>query len=366
MGNLSVIPFTELVERLQRDLLRDNTADEGKYKSLINDIYTDWLPSKVDWRILQTSSYITLSEPYSTGTISATNGSQNITGSGTTWTASMTGWKIKIEGDDNIYTFTRTGNTSGTLDKPFLGTTGTSLTYTLFQDTYSLASDFERLLPYGKNRGLYYFDNGQRYYLEPRREDEFFKYKAVTPDTPLYYWIDAKNNKVVFDPPPNEEMYVYYEYIPRLTRLTEYTTGTVSVTSGSATVTGSGTAFSSFVSAGDYFRIDDDGTGSSSYWYQIDSVDSDTQLTLTSNYLGNSGSSLSYTISKVPLLSPPLHLAILYGAAIVGAADQESGMVKTWIALFDEITGAYAGNEKAERKGAQRIKTIWEKPGVFR
>jgi len=291
----------------------------------------------------------------------------NVTGTGTVWTSAHTGFKFKVSGDDEIYTFTYVSGTSGTLDKNYNGTTDTDASYTLFQDTYSLSSDFERPLSYGKKRGFYYRDGGNRFYLDPRREDEFFDKKSFTPASdPLYFWIDYENNSVIIDPPPKSARYLYYEYIPKLTRMTEYTTGTVAVTNGSAVVTGTETAFDDYVAANDYFRVDDDGVASSSHWYKIASVDSATQLTLSSAYIGTTSSGEAYTVSKAPKLASSLHLAILYSAAIVGAADQESNIVKTWIALSEEIIGNYAGNEKHERKGAQRIKTIWEKPGVFR
>lgn len=60
---------------------------------------------------------------YGTGTVAATNGSNAVTGSGTTWTAAMTGMYIAINGV--YYAFTRTGNTTGTISPNFAGTTGT-------------------------------------------------------------------------------------------------------------------------------------------------------------------------------------------------------------------------------------------------
>lgn len=346
--------------------MRDATGEEDKYKAMVNDIYCTWLPSRLDWRAIRTSSYITTVAEHTTGTVAVTNGSTTITGTDTAWTSAMTGRKFKIADDDEIYTFTYVSATSGTLDKNYLGTTDTGASYTIFQDSYSLASDFQRMLPYGNKRGLYYFDDGDRYYLEPRREDEFFDQKSDDPDDPLYYWIDHKNNKVLFDPPPDTARYIHYEYIPTLSQLTEYTTGTVSINNNSTTLTGSGTDFTNNVATTDYVRLDDDGDGAGSVWYGISSVDSATQITLSSAYAGANATAENYTISKVPLLATGLHLAILYGAAIVGSADQESPQMSSWKGIFDGIVGPYIAMEKHERQGVQRLKTIWEKPGVFR
>jgi len=78
-----------------------------------------------------------------------------------------------------------------------------------------------------------------------------------------------------------------------------YTTGTVSVTQDSTTVTGSETSWTSSM-VGRYIKIADDDE-----YYEISSVDSSTQITLTSAYIGSTASGQSYTIYKIfyPLAS---------------------------------------------------------------
>ena len=75
--------------------------------------------------------------------------------------------------------------------------------------------------------------------------------------------------------------------------MSQYKTGTASVTSGSATVTGSGTAWLSNVSAGDAFTIVGSGVT-----YTVASVASDTSLTLSANYAGSTASGQSYAITR--------------------------------------------------------------------
>lgn len=75
--------------------------------------------------------------------------------------------------------------------------------------------------------------------------------------------------------------------------MAQYKTGTVSVSNGSATVTGSGTLFSANVAAGDLFTIVGDNA-----WYEVASVASNTSLTLSANYAGTTGSGYSYAISR--------------------------------------------------------------------
>jgi hypothetical protein len=76
---------------------------------------------------------------------------------------------------------------------------------------------------------------------------------------------------------------------------------TVSVTTGTTTVTGTGTNWistSGTITAGDKFRIDSDGT-----WYAIASVDTDTQLTLSANYAGSSTTTTEFTLRNSTLAS---------------------------------------------------------------
>ena len=75
--------------------------------------------------------------------------------------------------------------------------------------------------------------------------------------------------------------------------MAQYKTGTVSVTNGSATVTGSGTGWSAEIAAGDLFTIVGDNA-----WYEVASVGSNTSITLSANYAGTTGSGKSYAISR--------------------------------------------------------------------
>lgn len=73
-----------------------------------------------------------------------------------------------------------------------------------------------------------------------------------------------------------------------------YDTGTVTVTSGSAVVTGSGTAWTSALEGRQFY------VNGSAPFYQVESVDSSTQITLSQVYLGTTtGSGLSYDIGVI-------------------------------------------------------------------
>lgn len=75
--------------------------------------------------------------------------------------------------------------------------------------------------------------------------------------------------------------------------MAQYKTGTVSVTNGSAVVTGTNTLWLSNINAGDAFTVA--GTG---VIYDVASVDSDTQISLTAPYGGSTASGLIYAATR--------------------------------------------------------------------
>ncbi len=77
-----------------------------------------------------------------------------------------------------------------------------------------------------------------------------------------------------------------------------YTEGSVSVTNGSATITGSSTYWLSYAKPGVEFTVQDDPTPGPKTRYIIKSVESDTSLTLTANIARANGSSLTYEIER--------------------------------------------------------------------
>ncbi len=70
------------------------------------------------------------SDPYSTGTIDVTLGSDTITGSGTTWTEAMAGQSI-LAGDYWYEIVTRVSDTEITIDRSYAGTTDSGIPYVI-------------------------------------------------------------------------------------------------------------------------------------------------------------------------------------------------------------------------------------------
>lgn len=110
-----------------------------------NDLLTTWLQRSYreildhrDWRGLHADARLQTFAPYEVGTVALTSGSSSLTGTGTTFTAGMTGRKFRAVGRDEWYTFTYVSATSATLDRPYEGDTNAASTYLIYQDRYTL------------------------------------------------------------------------------------------------------------------------------------------------------------------------------------------------------------------------------------
>lgn len=97
--------------------------------------------------------------------------------------------------------------------------------------------------------------------------------------------------------------------------IADYTTGTVSVTNGSATVTGSGTSWTPTTNPqleSRWIQISE--SRGDNLWLQIRSVDSATSLTLYQPYQGISVSGGNYTIGQMPIIAEDFQDLLIFRA----------------------------------------------------
>lgn len=87
----------------------------------------------------------------------------------------------------------------------------------------------------------------------------------------------------------------------------DYAAGTVSVTNGSAVVTGAGTAWLANVDAGMLLRV-----GGAGRYYVVESVDADGQVTLTDAYEGVTAAGAAYALTRLGSASAPYRVADVY------------------------------------------------------
>lgn len=351
-------PFTKIYEDVMLEV-RENSTEasvKNKYKRRVNDIYARDLFSKNDFDFMTRIGTLTIPAGYTTGTASIASGGTAVTGSGTVWAASMNGYKIRFFGNQDIYIFTYVSPTSGTVSPAFSGDAAISGgQYMIFQDTFSLADDYDRVID---PPGFYYdYYNARVTLLRKMTPDWYKMWSTVRSLFPMYYrpFGRASNNlywQVQFAPPILHNKFIYYEYIPTFVDMKEYTTGTAATTAGSAIVTGTGTDFVNNVNTGDAFRKD----AYTQDWYIIASVDSPTQITLTAPYPITTATG-AYTISDVPQIPVSLQLAIFYGACALSLQDQDNeAAAKNFYTLYSTAIQEYQQVENRMKMGKQRMR----------
>jgi hypothetical protein len=218
------------------------------YDSLVKDAIQwglDFIGSKWNWPYLMEESFIATVAPYETGTVSVTNASATVTGSGTTFTSGMVGRKIRVNSENAYYRIkTFVSTTELTLEVNYQGSTATGETYSIFKDEYRLPADLDR-------------------YKVMRQIEESVAMVGL-----------GTSAFDIAEPTPESEGSPNFTIIAGSLRDT-YTTGTVTGSVGSATLTGASTNWTSAEGLGRGSRIT---IGSNIY--TVKSVDSDTQITL--------------------------------------------------------------------------------------
>lgn len=198
------------------------------------------------------------------GTVTATNGSRTVTGAGTGFSSSQATWHIYFPGDSILNWYKVRSVTSSSqieLDVPYTGVTGSSKSYILRHFDYVLPTE-----PWDLGAVVVTADNRVIPILEP------YSIEVIGP-------IPISNGCV-------DAVAIYSsDYAP-----TTYSTGTVSGTLNTNTLTGVGTSWLSNIYPGDTVVI-------GSYTYRVRSVDSDTQISLY-NAQQVTSSAVTYTITR--------------------------------------------------------------------
>lgn len=115
----------------------------------------------------------------------------------------------------------------------------------------------------------------------------------------------------------------------------DYTTGTVAVTNGSPTITGTGTTFVANM-VNRWIRVT--APDGDEQWYQIKTFTSTTSLTLYNNYTGNTASGAAYTIGEAPILPEDYQDLPLYRALYIyyNSIVPDKGRAELWKNLYEE------------------------------
>jgi hypothetical protein len=100
------------------------------------------------WSWLEAVAYIETTAPYqsSTDTVTVTQGSANVVGTGTSWTSDLNGQKFQVVSDGPFYTFTVIDATHATLDRVYESSSASGVGYRLFRNAYALPADFKSVM----------------------------------------------------------------------------------------------------------------------------------------------------------------------------------------------------------------------------
>lgn len=359
MPGTLVVPFSQLIESTQNEMREKSiTADvRTKYAARVNRIYSNDIPLRYEHDWLQKVGTIRLIPSYNTGTVSIASETTAVTGTGTVWTAAMTGRVIKFNSNNEYYTFTYLSPTTGTVSPALTSLQpGDSIVgggYTIYQDVYDLPADYTRMTT---EPGVYYTVNFGRQFVVNSDEEGFRRRATQVPADFSLYWREFQERttlgvpRIQVTPPPMRERILNFEYVKALPQMTEYRTGTASVGAGGVTVTFSA-SITGKVSAGQYFRVDADGT-----WIQVIATPTATTATLASGY-PTAATSLAFTVSDVPDMPPEMHEVIYLGACWQTAQDQASQEAATRFSEYMRSMGMLMSIRARKRFGRQYIKS---------
>ncbi|HDZ14460.1 hypothetical protein LCGC14_1848230 [marine sediment metagenome] len=124
---------------------------------------------------------------------------------------------------------------------------------------------------------------------------------------------------------------------PEMT-LADYTTGTItSITNGASALVGSSTLWTAQNPLHEQWLRIAKATGDYR-WYRVDSIDSDTAITLEKSYLGTTiaAASLSYTLGEMPVIPEEYHNLLFYRPMALHYMKMEDMvMAKSYWGLYD-------------------------------
>ena len=253
--------FKDFKDEIARHSKDWSSEAEAVAELAINNIYFEiW--NKANWLFARRDCIFSTVAKYNTGTVTATQYSTTVTGSGTTWTAAMEGRKIVINGDSQGYIIrTVSSTTSIILQGAYQGDTVAGKDYAIYKHIYRLDDRATKVLWAVNNK-----DVRRMQLINERKFD-----KTKTPYDAAY-----GTPRI---------------YIPRGQTTSDYhNTGTVAVSASSPVVVGTGTTFTSDM-VGMVFKVYGD-----DFEYVVLSYTSATQITLDTDYDGTANATAEYSI----------------------------------------------------------------------
>src|SRR3990167_8731408 len=334
---LPMLNFIDIYKYVSRRLGDQSTAGLAIAKANVNRVQRE-IAQKATWPFLVDEKSFNLVAPYTGGTVTVTLNSFTGTATGAAdWDQNFLFRKFRLTGSETFYRIMNVDPTAETIrvDRPYKDASSTLAGYEIWKDAYELERDTMAVLRVRipeQSRVLQPIPISRRFDLEQGVEED------STPD--VYY--DAGRTPLVY-----------------------YNTGTVTMTEGSANVTGSGTLFDSTM-VGRLFRIKGERR-----FYKIRSRSTTTLLILDENYRGMNQDTASYEIDPagVPLIGvyprPDDDLMVYYLRKRVPAELEDDDQISDYPDDFHDVLVAggtyHCLNERAAELGLiDRAKADYE------
>lgn len=160
--------------------------------------------------------------------------------------------------------------------------------------------------------------------------------RTQTSDNPSYFYVRGSDEFGIWPVPATNGTNagtLAYERKVRDMSQADYTTGTVAITSGSATVEGTGVTFTATM-VGRYLRVDDP-SGDGMYYKITGFTDADT-ITLENTYGGSTVSTATYSIGEAPDIPEEFHESLIdYACFRYYLRRRDEGNAKDFKALYE-------------------------------
>jgi hypothetical protein len=233
------------------------------------------------WQNNYREGWLPLSVPYSTGTVAVTQDSRTVTGTNTVWTSDMQG-RLFLGPNNEYYRIASvTNGTTLLLTEPYQSVSVASGgLYQIWQDTYDLYPEVFSVIDFVN-------------YSDPQQMTEDF----------------TKHGRGLFPRPTSTAVPRDYSVVGKTALSSVYSTGTVSVTINTTTVTGVGTTWLGNIKPGYEITI-------GVYTYTVREVNTNTSLELYQLAVATA-SSVTYTsrgrnMLRVKFLRPTVQQIVQY------------------------------------------------------
>lgn len=213
--------YTELLDAVREST--SVTATSNIAKRYINIALQDMHIDSRFWWAIRRDTIVTHA-PYSTGTVTISQGATALTGASTAWTTAnafgqnnaRVGGKISLSGVSDVYDVTAVGSaTSITLGQRSTGSDLSAASYTYYEDEYALATDFWQPVDdrqFTDDRAITLIGSREFYRRWPRNNVTGYPHTATLIELGPSGSVTPRP-RVLFHPAPSTAMLIPYRYI---------------------------------------------------------------------------------------------------------------------------------------------------------